>query len=511
MLSAGGISFGMSYPQTLWFLAFFFLIPVLYYLDTYEQDSFAKSFGYMFFFSFTFIVFSTRWFLSTYPLDWLKISNAPLSLVMIGGIWLLFSLGVSLPLAFWLPCISRIRNLSFLTNALIGGFFWVIFEYLRSWFVALSIYGNETLFGPHHTYYSLAYLLSGVPFLKNILPVGGIYLGTFVIILINYFLYYLFFSKVKQKKQTVFLFVLVFVIILFCSSYMNLLRREDSEGVYFSATVVTTRLAPSLSLEKEKGEIVVNLTNSLKNTKSIIILPENANILIPSFTNVEQMESLKNKNLIIGSFSGAHFYNMYFFNPSTKYTEYYKKQLLMPVGEYNVAFLNFLIKLASNKEWSVLYDRIKRFSKKGSGSSVFKEESVKGLIFGSSLCSENISPYIYRNATRAGATVLLNLASHRPFHDSSLLSRQTLAINTVRALENGRYFVTASNYDQSFVITDTGNLSYISKSESIFLVDSVNIQIKKYITPYTAYGDYFVYISFIYISLYLVWSFKERK
>ena len=167
----------MDYPHTLWFFLFIFLIPILYGIDTYplclsKKKQAVGDFAYMFLFGFIFATCSTYWFLATYPLDWMKIYSPVLSMIVIGGIWVCFGIAMGLPIALWVfvPRFFKISRSLFV--AIMGASGWVILEYARSWFVAIGIYGSGTLFGPHHTYYSLAYPVSSAPLLKELLPVG---------------------------------------------------------------------------------------------------------------------------------------------------------------------------------------------------------------------------------------------------------------------------------------------------------------------------------------------------
>lgn len=492
----------MCFPQTLYFFVFVFLVPILFFIDKtklvlIENKGINKHLLKMFMFSFLFSMISSFWFLSVYPLDWLKIEGV-YSLFIILFVWILFGLCMSLPVTFWLYLVFKLRTNNFFLNALTGASSWIVLEYVRSWFVAISVYGNQTLFGPHNTYYSLAYTVANMPIFKELLPFGGIYLASFVIILVNYLLYYIFFTKPKDNNRKEFYLLLIFVLAIIFISFFTLKNlRNKGESQIFQATIINADFPASVSKEvdKQKTDFSLNVVKESKN--KVVILPENFNVL--RATSSKDLNFLNEKNLIIGSFSGKEFYNMYFLNPQTKNIEYYRKQLLMPLGEYRISFVNFIAKTILNKNLADNYS-----TKKSNTSFLFKDSYIKNLIIGSSICSENISPYIYRDEARRGATVFVNVRSHAHFHGSLLLARQTLAIDTTRALENGRYFVVSGNQAWSYVISDDGVVKNLIKPRGNNSIDS-DVGIKNYITPYVKYGDYMVYISF----LFLVFIFSE--
>ena len=499
-LSSFFISLAMCFPQTLSFLSIFFLIPILFYIDKNKLDfskkkEVIKAWLMMFVFGFLFAIFSSFWFFDTYPLDWLNgINNIFFSLVIIFSILFIYSFIIAIPISFWILLIYKFKKENILVNAFLGASFWVLLEYFRYWFSVLSVYGNQLFWGPHYTNYSLAYSSYNIFFIKDLIPVGGIYLASFIIILINYFIYYLLFKINKDNKKLIIaLGIFMFVVISSSFLYMKSLRATGYKIVEVS--VGNTYLLPGINFISQgyREKTSFNLVSEIKNKDGIVIIPENLNIIKPFLNSKDdsKVELIKRNNLIIGSSNFGDYFAMYFFNPQNGDVKYYPKQLLMPVGEYSISWMRFLIKLTNNKEWIDTYDNIEHFAKKGDGIFVYKDEKSGALISGG-LCSENISPYIYRDETRSGANMLLNVASHGPFHGSPLLFRQTVAINTVRALENGRYLVTATNKDKSFVITDDGNVQDISTSTKEYSYFNSQVKLKEYITPYVKYGDYVV-------------------
>ena len=512
------------YPQTLWYFLFILLIPLLNDSDTHPVDFSNKKsvFGalsLMFLFGFIFAIGSTLWFVDTYPLDWIRIYDPRVCLIIIGGMWTLFGIAMALPIAPWILLVRFSKNKDPLFIAIWGASCWVLLEYARSWFVAVAVYGTETLFGPHHTYYSLAYPLSSAPFLKELLPMGGIYLTSFVVILGNYLLYFFLRIYVLRNMKGVLssLYPLLFFIgsIIFVSIYtLGEIRNKNEVSALspFEAVVITTHVPPGTKdiSVTEKEHVAFNAVNSVQNKNAVILLPENLNALTP-YRNKEGFPyaSIYQDHVIIGSFSGEKLATMFFLDPKTGKTEYTSKRLLMPIGEYSITWVEFLLRKTQSSDWIKNYEKSLHSSNKQTRPLIFKDPQRDDIRVAGTLCAENISPYLYRDAANLGATVFVSLASHAPFHGSPFLLRQTIAINTTRALESGRYFITASNYTPSFVISDTGILKYTSHSKEIFSSFTTKIYPKTYMTPYARFGDYMLILCGIFVALAIIWGVKK--
>ncbi|MBP9757046.1 MAG: hypothetical protein KBD06_00440, partial [Candidatus Pacebacteria bacterium] len=197
----------------------------------------------------------------------------------------------------------------------------------------------------------------------------------------------------------------------------------------------------------------------------------------------------------------------YFFEPDTKQGARYQKQLLMPIGEYSVDWVEFLVRATHNRSWIDVYDYrvIQHGTDKGRDISLYSDRLTPSLIFAGTICAENISPYIFRDQTRAGATVLSNISSLSPFRNNATLGRQTLAIDMTRALENGRYFVMAGNDNESFVIADTGDIVAISGDDVPNSSFSAEVQVHTYTTPFVRFGDYMLLIAGAFLLIVCVW------
>lgn len=102
---------------------------------------------------------------------------------------------------------------------------------------------------------------------------------------------------------------------------------------------------------------------------------------------------------------------------------------------------------------------------------------------GPSIYIELIYPNLIADEVRRGASLLVNVSNLAWFHDSSI-NRQILAAAVLRAVENERYFVVATNTGISAIIKPTGLISSESlPGERGVLLDTIQFLYRK--TPFS--------------------------
>ncbi len=90
--------------------------------------------------------------------------------------------------------------------------------------------------------------------------------------------------------------------------------------------------------------------------------------------------------------------------------------------------------------------------------------SFKGVKIGSLLCSDLLSPSLYRTLShREGAQILVNLANQFWFHHSHTLYWKTVQMARVHAIQNRSPFILANNAAPSFALDRRGN--FIAESD----------------------------------------------
>src|SRR5207253_8680841 len=125
------------------------------------------------------------------------------------------------------------------------------------------------------------------------------------------------------------------------------------------------------------------------------------------------------------------------------------KRRLVPFGEYlPVGILE-----------SLLPEPVKRLLS-GNSQGFVPARSLRVLScvwgrIGSSICSEVMYPQLVADEVRHGASLLVNISNLAWFHNSSL-NEQILSAAIMRAVENGRFMVLATNSGISAIIDPSG-------------------------------------------------------
>ncbi|HEY9870950.1 MAG TPA: apolipoprotein N-acyltransferase [Candidatus Obscuribacterales bacterium] len=155
----------------------------------------------------------------------------------------------------------------------------------------------------------------------------------------------------------------------------------------------------------------------------------------------------------------------------------YVKRRLVPFGEF----------VPGGPLADLLPSRVKELLMGGSpgfvsARSAYLLSSVWGKV-GASICVEVIYPRLIADEVRQGASLLVNVSNLAWFHGSTL-NRQVLAAAILRAVENGRYLVLATNTGISAVVDPAGVVTSVSiPGKRGVLIDTVQFLYKK--TPFT--------------------------
>jgi apolipoprotein N-acyltransferase len=145
-----------------------------------------------------------------------------------------------------------------------------------------------------------------------------------------------------------------------------------------------------------------------------------------------------------GIWDGVRIFSADKFNKDTDYMKY----RLLPLAEYSpISFLNALIPNAFRERVSGGQEHIRP-------ETLTTLKSVFGRV-GASVGAEIVYPDLIVSQVTRGASLLVNVSDLSCFHNS-ILPQELLAAAVMRAVENGRYLVLASNTGVSAVIDPHG-------------------------------------------------------
>jgi apolipoprotein N-acyltransferase len=157
----------------------------------------------------------------------------------------------------------------------------------------------------------------------------------------------------------------------------------------------------------------------------------------------------------------------------------YDKMFLVPFGEYVPPPFGFVNRITSEAGDFVPGRKLVVMP-------------VDGRRVGVFICYESAFPYLVRQFTASGAEVLVNL-SNDGYFGASAAREQHLKLVRMRAAENRRWLVRATNSGISATIDPAGRITHRLPEYAQTAVRTRYSYLKG-MTPYTRYGDWFVWV-----------------
>jgi len=484
-----GILTALLFPNfNLEFFAWFSLVPLLYAVN--KAKNFKESFLYGFLAGIISYIIILYWIAYT-----VRVFGG---LPYYAAIFALLLLASYLALYFALFAgFGKILLNNFkISNLILIPSCWVFFEFLKS----------RLLTGfPWENLGASQYL--NLPFIQ-ISDIIGTFGLSFIIVLINYFIFHFIFQNEQiSKKQALFeLFftVSVFAAVLFYGYYNiystdRLLRAKKPVRVALIQGNIGMFQKWKITKKSTTG-IYLGLTKeALKYKPRLVIWPETALPYIisvyPYYWNKVMDFSEKNKiDLIFGAIglkilNGKYrFYNRdYMFDSSGKYF-YYDKHHLVPFGEYiplkhRFPFLAHILRGAGIGNFIAG----KRFRILKSGNN--KSGNIKA---GSMICYEAYFDSLTRNFAKKGANLLVSITDDAWYGRTSA-PYQDMSMTVFPAVENDRFVARAGNSGISGIISPTGKIEEESKIFTRrYLIGYIKLINRK--TFFSLYGNIFGYI-----------------
>ena len=481
-----GIFLTLSFPPfSIPYLSFFSLIPLLIALkDTSSKDAFKIGFlGGL-------SHFLTLLYWIPYPIS--KYGNVPIYL----SIWPYMLLCSYLSLFFAIFCwLSRIGDnlpLIFYPSC------WIFLEFLRA----------KLLTG--FPWCLIGYSLYKDIYLIQIADISGIYGLSFIVVLINVFIYFLLTKKLRSSHL-----ILTSIIILFTYAYgVYSLKERPFKGKEIKAAIIQGNIDQSLkwtpSYQDRTIEIYLGLTRkALEKGAKLIIWPETA---IPFYfqddgilaKNIYEISRRYNAIMLLGSPAykkkdgKVYYFNRAYLISSGRLISFYDKVHLVPFGEYiplkNVLFfINRLVPSAGD------------FS---SGKGIYPVK-YRDISAGVMICYEAIFPDIARIHVKRGANLLINISNDAWFGRTSA-PYQHLSMAVLRAVENRRFLIRTTNTGISAFIDPYGRiLKRALLFERKFLI--ANVKLINYKTFYNHFGDMIIYFCSSFVLFILIKNARLHK
>jgi len=475
----------LSHPGNGFFLlSFIAFIPLIYSLQ--DSDK-----GEMFFYPF---LTGVLYFLLI--TDWIRVLH------LYSNSWIIF-FGVSLIAAlfqslFWGAAgyLYAIFESKHINNIFILPAIFTVIEWVRS----LGIFGN--------TIGSLAYHQAANQYFVSIAAIIGAAGLVFFVLLFNQLVFEIISALMNKKPgkassyASLLLFLLAAVMIIAQYNINRvdklLLSTEKKSIAVFQPSIIQEKKIDPRHYPELKRFYLANLA-AFDQRVDLIILPETivAEFLLSNKSFMWNLNLNIAEDIIFGTpvnRPGRGYYNsMVYLNKVSGMTELYNKVKIVPFGEY-LPWREFFTAIVGKKIINNYF---------GSEYIAGKEIKIVADIFAPAICFESFMADVIRAGVNKGGEMILVLTNDAWFKQTSML-REHQAAGRLRAVENNRFVVQAANTGISFVAAPDGRvIKELSIDQKGWLVEQVPLLGSK--TPYTLYGEAFVYLLIIILifNLYL--------
>jgi len=374
---------------------------------------------------------------------------------------------------------------------------------------------------------------AAVPFSSfiQIADIFGVHGVTFIIVMINSLFVYIFNSLkpapvtipgkknlisqyykffMEQKVPLILIISLILIPVLYGFNKISQIKRDwvenSGDNLKLNTVVVQGNFNHKNRWNGEsffpRIQTYVSMTGKQTQDSKLIVWPETV-LNSPGKTDDSLFKYLINKSgresiLITGGLrkTGNKLFNSAYIICGSGIVKWYDKSKLLPYAE-TTPFGNLL---------GSYYSAPSSFTMGNSSSAV---KTDKGT-FGISICFEALYPDLVRKSVLDGADLLVNISNDAWFGKTS---QPNLHLNSarMRAIENRRYLIRASNSGISAVVSPDGKI--LAKS-GIFTRESIHasaVKIKK-LSKYTVYGYFLpLFPAIILISCLTIFIFSYRE
>lgn len=414
------------------------------------------------------------WFWDTLPLDFLGIANLTAQRLGVGMTWAYIAFGLGLPVAAGSIVLRQLR-----ANRLLpfwAGLVWVAVEIGRMWMFALFTWAPKSLPGPHFSAAAAGYPLTENFWLLQLArPFGLDALNFFVALMAAGAAVAIpVHVQRRDRRNHVWMQVALAVIALAVCSWLTKPQPAGSEDTpRFRVAMITEYYDFGSDLYRGGAAITQTIASaaSLIPPVDVIMLPEEIS-LTSIFWFKEEADSFVASVFGDREILLLHTRNDHYPHdedpdaPEIKKLAYesttrgiigrYKKQMLMPLGEYAPSFARIFYAVIGDPDIEAHLEDVDRIALE---KKLPEAVAFRGVRLGGLLCSDLLSPGLYRHLVREeNADVLFNLSNQFWFHGSLRLHHKSQQMARVHAARNRRPFLVANNMAPSYAFDASGRL-----------------------------------------------------
>lgn len=371
---------------------------------------------------------------------------------------------------------------------------WVLLEYIRG--IALSGFPWSFLAHSQHNFSTFIQVAS----------IAGTYFISFLIAATNCLI-----LSVVLKKSISKIYITVVCFMVTATIIFGVTRLQEVHQTNLTTAIVQGNIRQDVKWDDafKIKTIQIYYYNTIRQGRNLdlVVWPETALPLVFNeeiYVNqvIKTVPPIVNSTLLFGTIwkdrHGRLYNSSYVLGKNGDVSGIYNKAHLVPFGEYTplVRYLPFLQKLTAQGAGFA----------SGDGHEPIATSVGKAGIL---ICYEGVFPYITNETVRNGAQFLVNLTNDA-WYERTSAAFQHLAFYVFRAVETDRYVLRAANTGISAIIDPRGR---ITSRTPIFeeLVLKGTFALRDGITFYVRYGDYFIFILFIFLAAAIIVQLIRKK
>lgn len=449
----GGVlaGLGMVFPP-LWFL------PIVGILGYFAASRLSSSFRAALLHGLLFGIIASMggvwWFWDTLPLTWISVPEGSIQFLLVGIVYGLTVLALAFPFMLGALLIRCVPSAWY--RPLVLALLYVLIEEVRMWSFALFFLGAETSLAPHFSVAGLGYVLTENALLLPLAQLGHYGLHGFIALLA---------ATLLERKQLPILLGSAVIVLSLVGTHLSLPSLPTGETMRIGLISTTVPPGPFAL----PGFITQQMQEAEHSGAEVLAIPEGLGLA--KFLDKEARQQwyetvFEGRNGLVISSSvvpeenGTERGELIYETVADGIIASQDKIFFVPMGEYLPPLVEAVISVVGTENLgsysSYLGNRLVPGSKLTSA-------TYEGVHFGSLLCSELLSPYLYPKLAAQNTDVLLNLANNSWFHGSHLLHERLQQLAKTHALKNRQWFLVASNGSPSYAIDPRGRVVAESK------------------------------------------------
>jgi len=418
--------------------------------------------------------------------------------------WLYFPL-VSFSGLSWIICLLLLSIAFIIPGIFYGLWAWTYILLFQkkscsAFFLALSWTGLEYLryrILPALPFGFAGYTQRGFFRLLQLADVGGVFLLSFIIILINGYFFKLF--QQRKLKNIIPLFLIFLIVMVYSNITLNEIQNRDNQD--FKIGLVQTVILPGEKWKLSNIESNIDLLLDRSHQFSdpdLIIWPESSltfdlirneyyrKKLITGLSDVDA--HIQAGSLAIIDDRDEIFNSSFLITPEGRISNRYNKMRLVPFGEY----LPFAELIEALIGFSML--------SKSSGQEVVLFQ-LESLSWRTVICSEILYPELVQKGIKESDFIVNQ--SNEAWYLSGNLQEQMWTAAVFRAVENRRAVVKAGNSGYSGIIDPSGKIVVMGRPDQKDILEG-KLRPNREETIYQHWGDYIGYISMGFVLILLI-------